>query len=1061
MAPVREELSREKYDQFSLEDWVKNFWERNSIYMKVKEKSMSSPRKLYFLDGPPYASAKVIHIGTAWNKVIKDSLLRYFRMMGYNVWDKPGYDTHGLPIEVKVEQMLGIKTKKEIIEKVGIDKFVMKCRDYARENLEAMTEQFKEIGVFMDWDNPYITYEDEYVESGWWLVKKAWEKGLLYKGHRVVHWCPRCETTLADYEVSEYKNLEDPSVYVKFKVKGTDNEYLLIWTTTPWTLPANAFVMAHPDLEYVKVRVDGEKLILARSRLERVMQEAGVKDYEVVEVLRGSDLEGLEYEHPLEDLVDAQRVLAPYHRVVTDPDAVSAAEGTGLVHSAPGHGEIDFEVNERKVGAPVISLVDNEGRMTEAAGKYRGLYFRTEANKAILEDLKARGAIFHLSTVTHRYPVCWRCKTPLVLRATDQWFINVRKLKERLVDEAESIEWRPVWAKIRFLNLLKEVRDWVISRQRFWGIPLPVWVCEKCGYTHVIGSVDEIESMGGRRPENLHRPWIDRVTLKCPKCGGVMRRVPDVMDVWFDSGIAFYASLGYPRRRELYERLKPVDFIVEGHDQIRGWFFSLLRSGVIGFNEKPYLKVLVHGFVLDEKGREMHKSLGNYVPFEELVQKVPRDVIRLWALSNVTWEDLRFSWKKLDFMRKTFTIMWNVFTFASTYMGIDKFDPTKYKLEDIEQYMGIEDRWLLSRLNRLLKEYHEVMKDLRPHEAAKIVKDFPVEDLSHWYIRLIRRRVWEERETPSKIAAYTVLYHTLKTWLLMAAPFIPFTAEYLYQKFIRPAEPYLPESIHLMDMPLPDEEWINDELERNMENAKKLFEATAEARNKAGIKLRRPVRRVIIAVKDERVAESIKSMEGLLKQLLNTKSIEVVGFNFFEEQRVYDVEPNYRAIGPEFKHLTKQLVEYIESHKEQVAKDIVSKGYHETVIQGENVRIEPRHVNLKIAYPSWLTVTETDFGLVGIDTRLSEEEILEGYAREIVRRIQAMRKDLDLPVDAFIETILKGDEELIRAVERHAGYIANETRSKKIVVGEGGSGYYMKEWEIDGKRLVIWIRRVK
>ncbi len=1059
MAPVKDNLQGVKYDQFQVEAEIKKFWEENRIYSKVKEKSSKSKRKLYFLDGPPYASAKSIHVGTAWNKVIKDSLLRYYRMTGYNVWDKPGYDTHGLPIEVKVEQTFGIRTKKEIEEKVGIEKFVEACKNFARENLEAMSQQFKEIGVFMDWDNPYITYKDEYIESGWWLIKRAWEKGLLYRGHRVLHWCPRCETTLADYEVSEYKELEDPSIYVKFKVEGSENEYLLIWTTTPWTLPANAFVMAHPELTYVKVRVNGEIYILAKARLERVMNEAGITDYEILEEFEGEKLEGLRYKHPLEDVVDAQKILSNYHIVVMAPDAVTATEGTGLVHSAPGHGEIDFEVNEKKVGAPVVSLVDNQGRMTREAGKYAGLYFRREANAAIIEDLKERGALLHASKIVHRYPVCWRCKTPLVLRATTQWFINVKQLKDQLIEEAETIEWRPVWAKIRFLNLLKEVRDWVISRQRYWGIPLPIWVCENCGYTHVVGSVEELVEMGGEAPEQLHRPWIDRVTLKCPKCGGIMRRVPDVLDVWFDSGVAFYASLGYPKNRELYKKLKPVDFIVEGHDQIRGWFFSLLRSGVIGFNEKPYLKVLVHGFVLDEKGREMHKSLGNYVAFEDLISRVPRDIVRLWVLNNVTWEDLRFSWKALDFMRKSFTIMWNVFSFASTYMAIDKYDPDETPLEAVKEYLMIEDRWLLSRYNRLLKRYHEAMQDLRPHEAAKIVKDFIVDDVSHWYIRLVRRRVWEEEETPAKKAAYAVLYHVLRGWLLMSAPFIPYLAEYLYQKVIRPAESGSPESVHLLDLPLPDEEWVDETLEQDMENARRIVEAAAAARNKAGIKLRRPVRRLIIALKDPKVEDSITRLVHIIKELANAKEVQVVSFDFFEAQKVYGAKPNYKSIGPEFKKLTRDVVKYIEENAETVARDIVEKGYHEAKIRGEIVRLEPRHVELDIEYPEWLAVAEIDLGIVGVDARLTEEEVLEGLAREVVRRIQAMRKDMDLPVDAFIDVWMQGDENILNAVRRMRDYISRETRAVEIHFERPASEAYGKEWDIDGRRITIWIKR--
>ncbi len=1059
MARVPGTIGSEKYNQFSLEEWVKRFWEENNVYLKVKEKSRRQPRKFYFLDGPPYASAKSIHVGTAWNKVIKDIVLRYHRMKGFNVWDKPGYDTHGLPIEVKIEQKLGIKVKKEIVEKVGVDKFIMECKRFVDENMEAMTSQFKEIGVFMDWDNPYVTYKDEYIESGWWLIKRAHEQGLLYQGLRVLHWCPRCETTLADYEVSEYRELEDPSIYVKLPVRGRSSEYLLIWTTTPWTLPANTFVMAHPNLDYVKVRIDGETYILAKARLEAVMKEAGVKDYEVVEELKGSDLEGLEYDHPLEDLVDAQKELKQYHKVVMAPEAVTPYEGTGLVHAAPGHGAVDYEVAQ-KIGAPVVSLVDDTGRMTEGAGKYKGLYFRTDANKAIIEDLRARGALFHKTKIIHRYPVCWRCKTPLLLRATRQWFIGVTKLKDELIREAKKIEWRPAWAKIRFLNMLKELRDWVISRQRFWGIPLPVWVCSECGYMHVVGSVEELEEMGGERPENLHRPWIDEVKLKCPKCGGEMRRVPDVLDVWFDSGIAFYASVGYPRERETYERLKPVDFIVEGHDQIRGWFFSLLRSGVIGFGEKPYNRVLVHGFALDEHGREMHKSLGNYVDFNELISKVPRDVVRFWLLQTTVWEDLRFSWKGLEHMGRDFNVIWNVYSFASTYMSLDSYDPVKVTVESVKESLQPEDKWLLSRLNRLIKEYHEAMQDLRPHDAARLLRNFIIEDVSHWYIRLVRRRVWEESDTLEKRAAYATLYEALWKWLLLAAPFIPNTAEYLYQKMFREAGEHGEESIHLHELPEAREEWIDDELEEDMEVVRRLAEAVAAARMEAGIKLRRPVRKVIVAPKTGEVERAVKRLSGLLAQVANARSVEIAGSDFFEQVKVYTVEPDYGAIGPVFKRLTPKIVELIREKSREVGAAIAEKGYYEAEVEGERVRITREMVKLKAEYPEWLRVKETKHGLVAIDTSLTWDEVAEGIARDVVRRIQVMRKEAGYSIEDYVDVWIKASGEVEKALHDKREYVAREVRARKLEIAEPPSETeVVREWEIDGEKVVIAVRK--
>ena len=1053
-------LSKVKYDQFAIEEWVKEFWERERVYEMVKQKSSMSTKKFYFLDGPPYASAKSIHIGTAWNKVVKDIVLRYYRMNGYNVWDKPGYDTHGLPIEVKIEQSLGLSVKKDIYEKVGVENFIKHCKAFVDENMEAITRQFKEIGVFMDWSDPYVTYRNEYIEAGWWLIKRAHERGLLYRGYKVLHWCPRCETTLADYEVSEYRELEDPSIYVKLPVRGRRGEYLLVWTTTPWTIPANTFVMAHPDMDYVRVRVGEEILILAEARLEHVMREAGVKEYVVLERFKGKDLEGLEYDHPLEDLVDAQRELKKYHRVVLAPEAVTPYEGTGLVHSAPGHGTIDYEIAV-KLGIPVVSLVDEVGRMTEEAGKYKGLYFRTEANKAIVEDLRKRGALFHESTIVHRYPVCWRCKTPLVLRATNQWFIAVSKLKEELLREAEKIEWRPAWAKTRFMNLLADVRDWVISRQRFWGIPLPIWVCESCGYTHVIGSLEELKSMGGSIPPDLHRPWVDEIKLKCPKCSGVMKRVPDVLDVWFDSGIAFYASLGYPMRRDLYEKLEPADFITEGHDQIRGWFFSLLRSGIIGFGKTPYKRVLVHGFMLDEFGREMHKSLGNYVEFEELISKVPRDVVRFWLSINTTWEDLRFSWRALEHMARDFVVIWNTFVFASTYMGLDAFDPEVVTIESVLGDLEVEDRWLLSRVNRLIREYREAMEDLRIHDAARALRTFILDDVSRFYIRLVRRRVWEEADTPSKRAAYATLYKALKTWLILAAPIIPFTTEYIYQHFIKPAEKNSPPSIHLLDIPVWDERFIDEDLERDMETIRSVVEVALSARAAAGLKLRRPIRRLIVATKDERVLKALRRLSDIVAEMVNSKNVELVGLEFFEKLRVYKVEPNIGEIGKDYKKLTPEIVKIVETRGEEVAKSLLANGVYEVEVAGSRVKLEPRHVEIKVEYPQWLSVKEADFGFVGVDTQITAEEEAEGYAKEVVRRVQHMRKELRLNIEDRVEVWVWGDMEVVEATKLLEDYVKRETRALRIAYEQPiERTVYVKEWEIDDKKVFIGVRRV-
>jgi len=1045
----------ESFDPHVVEAEAKKYWEENRIYSRLKDKLRNGP-KFYFLDGPPYVSSKTMHPGTAWNKIIKDAVIRYWRMNGYNVWDKPGYDCHGLPIEVQIEKNLGVKNKREIEERIGVERFVLACKRFAEENAEALTRLFSDLGVFMDWNNPYMTLRNEYVEEGWWLIKKAYEKGLLTQDVKVVHWCPRCETTLADYEVSEYRELEDPSIYVKFKVKNTRDEYLLVWTTTPWTLPANVFVMANPTLTYVKVRVKDETLILAEQRLRKVMEEAGISNYKIIARFKGTELSGIEYKHPLEGIVPIQEEAKPYHRVVLSEEFVTAHEGTGLVHAAPGHGEEDFIVGSR-IKAPVLSPVDDQGRFTEEAGPYKGLPVR-EANSVIIKDLERIGALFHSSVIRHKYPVCWRCKTPLIMRATKQWIIRVTPLKTRLKEEADKIHWIPSWAHERFMHMIENLRDWVISRQRYWGTPLPIWMCEKCGHIEVIGSRKELLEKGARNvPEELHRPWIDKVTLKCPKCGGTMHRVPDVADVWFDSGISFYASIG----RKKWEEFKPVDFIVEGHDQTRGWFFSLLRTGVLGFDEAPYSTVLVHGFMLDKQGREMHKSLGNYVPLEEILVKAGRDAFRLWLLQNVVWEDLRFNWEALNQSIKDLGVVWNVFVFASTYMSLDKYDPVEKPLSKYMDALEEEDRWILSRLNTVLKEANTAFQNYRMHEAARTLRSFILGDVSRWYIRLIRRRVWVEEESISKDAAYATLYHVLKNWLVASSPIIPHLAEKLYVSLFMPAEPGSPPSVHMLEYPKHNEDLIDTEVENAMKYAREIVEASASARMRAGVKLRQPVRELIVASNNPSVLEAARMMQHVILDQANAKNLRTLSIQELRGLQHYVVEPVYKEIGPQFKGLSKRIIRYMEENSDKVARDIIDKGFHKARIDGEDVKLEARHVKITAVYEKGVSASKTPWGVVAVDTRLTEEELAEGLARDIVRRIQFMRKEMNLDINDNIRTLIIAPPHRVEPIKRWLAYIASETRSFEINVSSTGSmdKAYKKAWDINGEEYIIYVAK--
>ncbi|ASJ03378.1 isoleucine--tRNA ligase [Thermococcus profundus] len=1064
---IREPEFRE-YVPGKLEEKIERFWQENDTYRKVKELRENGP-KYYFLDGPPYVSG-AIHLGTAWNKIIKDMVIRFRSMQGYNVRRQPGFDMHGLPIEVKVEQALGLKIKKDIETKVGVDNFIKKCKEFALNNLKVMTEQFKQLGVWMDWDSPYMTIKNEYIESGWFTLKRAWEKGLLEKDKRVLHWCPRCETALAEHEVrGEYKIRKDPSIYVKFPVEGKDNEYLLIWTTTPWTLPANLAVAAHPEYEYAKVKVETEKgeeyWIMAKALVERVLNEAGVKG-EIVEEFKGEELEGIRYIHVLMDEYPVQREFHEKyewaHRVILS-EHVTLEDGTGLVHTAPGHGEEDFEVG-KKYGLPIYSPVDDEGRYTE--GKWKGVYVK-EADPEIIEYLKEKGYLVKAGEIEHKYPHCWRCKTPLIFRATDQWFLKVSKVKDKIIAENdEKVTWYPDWVKVRYDNGVMNSGDWVISRQRYWGIPLPIWQAED-GEIYVVGSFKELVEksvaleINGERielpesyeeklkviedklgPEDLHRPYVDAFIIKVN--GKEMRRVKDVVDVWFDSGIASWASLDYPREEELFEKLWPADFIVEGEDQVTKWFYSQQAASVIAFDTVPYRKVAMHGYVLDEKGDKMSKSLGNIIRPEEVVQKEGRDPFRfymLWATNP--WENLRFSWKGLAQVKRMLNILWNVYVLSATYMSLDSFDPTKLNPEELP--FREEDRWILSRVNSLIGEVTEGIETFRLTRATRAIYNFVVEDLSRWYIRLIRKRMWVEGDDPDKLAAYYTVWKVFDVLLRLMAPFTPYIAEEIYQNLLRPFVGA--ESVHMLDWPKADENAIDEELEREMEYVRRIVEAGSSARQRAKIKLRYPVRRIVVETEDETVKKAVERLNRLLKDQLNAKEV-VVG----KVERELIIKPNFAKVGPEFKGDARLVTQWISEH----GKELYEKGEMDVEIEGKTFHLTREHLTIEEKLPDFLVAEDFEGGRVFVDKTLTRKLLAEGLAREFVRRIQEMRKRLDLDVNDRIVVTIETTDENRELLQENLDYIMRETRAVEVRFEEAKG--YVVEWpEVQAK---IGIERV-
>jgi len=982
-----------QYDPKVVEEQVKKTWEQSGTYELVK-KSRSKGPKFYFLDGPPFPSSDTPHIGTCWNKVLKDTVIRYKRARGFNVRDQPGYDCHGLPIELAIEQKFGFKTKKDI-QSFGLERFVSECKRFAEMNSQSMTQIFQDLGVWMDWEHPYMTHHDDYIESDWWSLKRAFTKGLFEHGQRVVHWCPRCETVLSDYEVVlEYKMLRDPSIYVKFPVEGRQNEFVLIWTTTPWTLPSNVAVMVNPEFEYSKVRSGDETYIFAKARVEQVSKETGAS-LQVLESFPGTKLEGLKYRSPLESLVPAQLSLTGGHRVVLSKEYVTLEEGTGCVHSAPGHGEEDYEVGVRN-NLPVLMLVDDQGRFVPEAGKYAGKPVR-DANTEVIDDLKSLGMLLYAGDIEHRSPVCWRCKTPLLIRATAQWLIRVAQMKERFMKEVDSTLWIPGWAGAnQFKNWLQGLKDWVVSRQRFWGTPLPVWVCSSCNNHDVIGSKEELlkKAISTTDVPSLHIPWVDKVRIRC-KCGGEMTRIPDVMVGWYDSGAASYACLDHPKDPKATKFWWPADFIVEGRDQISGWFFSLLKTGIVAMDEAPFKTVLMHGFVTDDAGHEMHKSLGNYVTSQEVVEKYGRDIFRYYVLQTTTWEDLRFSWDAIKQYSGDLSTFWNTYVFASTYMSLDKFSPAKWPLKKLTGSLRPEDKWLLSRLNRTIKNVTTAMDDYKVHEAVRELKNFLVEELSRTYVRFIRRRTWVEKQTRDKVAAYATLYFALKQSLAMLNPITPFLTESIYQNMFKGAEPKHPQTVHLLNWPPYDEKWIDDSLEDEMNAVRAVLSTVALARMEKGLKQRQPVPQLVVATDSKTIRKALKTYSALLSEQGNTRRLTTTA----------------KAAAQKFES---------EENGQRFAK------------------------------------AEATDATVYLDMKLTRYELAEGLARDAVRRMQQMRKEMDLKVDSYVYAyVVAPSSNEASMLKSKRSYIANEVRAKRLTIAttkrKVNAPYYTKTWQIDSK----------
>ncbi|MCH8980804.1 isoleucine--tRNA ligase [candidate division KSB1 bacterium] len=1030
-----------------LEKEILDYWDKNKIFEKSIE-NRDVKKSFVFYEGPPTANGPpgIHHV---LGRTIKDFVCRLKTMEGYRVERKAGWDTHGLPVEIQVEKELGFSSKEDI-EKYGIDKFNRKCRESVWKYKSEWDELTRRIAFWVDLENPYITYENNYIESVWWILSELWKKELIYRGHKIVPYCPRCETPLSSHEVSlGYKDVEDPSVFVRMRIKGEENTSFLVWTTTPWTLISNVALVLNPEIEYVKVKLADEHLILAKTRLE-VLEG----DYKIVETYTGKKLTDKEYEPPYFYETDKKA----YYTVLAD--FVSTEDGTGIVHMAPAFGEDDYQIG-LKYDLPVLQPVDESGKFTEEVTKFKSKFVK-DADPEIIKDLESRGLLYKSEAYLHSYPHCWRCTSPLLYFAKKSWFVRTTAMKERLIKNNDEVDWYPKEVgEGRFGEWLKNNIDWSLSRDRYWGTPLPIWVCEACNHEHCIGGVEELKELSGLAEfDDLHKPYIDEVEIKCSQCSEKMTRTPEVIDCWFDSGSMPIAQWHYPfENKDVFERSFPADFIAEGVDQTRGWFYSLHAIATMLFDQPCYKVCVSNDLILDKFGQKMSKSKGNTVDPKNIIDEYGADAVR-WYLLTVSppWVPTKFDVEGVnEVVRKFFGTLVNVYSFFTTYANIDKFKYEKSKIV-VEKRAEI-DRWLLSSLNRLVEKIENHLSRYDLTKAARLISEFVIDDLSNWYVRRCRRRFWKSEMGDDKLAAYETLYEVLIAVTKLLAPYTPFISEEIHKNLTQNGDANV-ESVHLAFYPKKntrEHTYRDTELEERMDLVRRVVFLGRALRNESAIKVRQPLSRIVVVAKDQNAQNHILSMASLITEELNIKNIEFVSDT--AGLTIKKANPLFKQLGPRLGKNAKMAANMIRDFGEKEITELEQNG--EFTIEFEKQKKAIKITDLEIVSQSaeGLVVQADDVLTAALDTRITDDLRIEGLAREFVNRVQNMRKNAGFDVIDRIKIYYETSDELLKAIEQRSDYICNETLAESLSPNFQKASF-TENWEINGSEAAIGIEKV-